>query len=206
MIRSIGAGVLCLLVTASLGCASHVESSWRDPGTTADSLRFRELIVVAMAREGAMRRAAEDALVQSLRESPRGQSGELRITPSYEVLDQSELSDVKRARAKVEAKGYDGAVIVSFVSAQERLSVDPAMHTGMWGYYGRRGMIYDPGSVRSDTIVRIQTNIYRVADGKLLWSGVSRTMNPRNVDSLANDVFRDVVGSLRDEGLLPPAK
>jgi hypothetical protein len=72
----------------------------------------------------------------------------------------------------------------------------------MWGYYGRRGVIYDPGSVRSDTIVRIQTNIYRIHDGKLLWSGVSRTMNPRNVEGLAKDVFRDVVGGLRDDGLL----
>jgi hypothetical protein len=194
--------LLALWVSGSLACASHVESAWRDPGTTADSLRFRELLVVAMAREGAMRRAAEDALVNSLRQSSRGQSGELSVTPSYQVLEQSELSDVARARAKVEAKGYDGAVIVSFVSSQERISVDPGMAAPMWGYYGRHGMIYDPGSVRSDTIVRIQTNIYRVADGKLLWSGVSRTMNPRSVQSLANDVFKDVVGALREEGLL----
>jgi hypothetical protein len=202
MIRSVTAWLLCLLASVSLGCASNVESSWKDPATTADSLRFRQLIVIAMANEGAMRRAAEDALVAELRKSPRGMSGELSVTPSYEVLDQADLADVKSARAKVEAKGYDGAVITSFVSSQERLSVDPSMHTAMWGYYGRRGVIYDPGSVRSDTIVRIQTNIYRVHDGKLLWSGVSRTMNPRNVEGLAKDVFRDVIGGLRDDGLL----
>jgi hypothetical protein len=205
MSRSASCGILGLVLAGSLACASQVETSWRDPSTTADSLRFHKLLVVAMAQEGAMRRSAEDALVRALSEAPRVQSGQLQVTPSYEVLEQAELGDVDRARAKVEAQGYDGMVITSFVSSEERVSVDPGSYAPMWGYYGRRGVLYDPGSVRSDTIIRVQTNIYSVADGKLLWSGVSRTMNPRSVESLAKDVFRDVVGTLRKQGLLPPA-
>ena len=193
------------LTAVLLACAtSHVEDVWRDPGTTADSLRFRELLVVAMVKDGALRRTAEDELVRALQEGERSKSGAMLITPSYQVLDAADLDDVSSARKKVEAKGFDGAVLVSMVSAQERVTVDPAAYAPMWGYYGRRGMIYDPGSVRSDTIVRIQTNIYSVAQGKLLWSGVSRTMNPRNVQHLVSDVVKDVVGELRKEGLLPP--
>jgi hypothetical protein len=192
-----------MLAALLLACAtSHVEDAWRDPGTTAESLRFRQLLVVALAKDGALRRSAEDELVRALQEGPRSKSGEMSITPSYQVLEPSDLEDVASARKKVEAKGYDGAALVSFVSAQDRITVDPAMQTPMWGYYGRRGMIYDPGSVRSDTIVRIQTNIYSVQQGKLLWSGVSRTMNPRNVKHLAGDVVKDVAAALRDEGLL----
>ena len=202
MSRSACAGILAALAAVFVACASHVESYWRDPATTAQSLQFREVLVIAMARDGAMRRAAEDELVRALEKGARARASQMLVTPSYLVLDQTDLADVKRARSKVEAKGYDGAILVSFVSAQERVTVDPPMQTPMWGYYGRRGMIYDPGSVRSDTIVRIQTNIYSVSEGKLLWSGVSKTMNPSNVKSLVADVVRDVAGTLRKQGLL----
>jgi hypothetical protein len=187
------------------GCANSLESSWRDPATTADSLHFHKILVVAMTRDGGMRRSAEDQLVRALQESPRAKSGELTVTPSYVEVPDAKLGDVEKARATVEARGYDGVVMLTPLSAQQKITVDPPMYTPMWGYYGRAGMLYDPGSVRSDTIVRVQTNIYSVKDGKLLWSGTSRTTNPRNVERLVENVVRDVVHALRDQGLLPPA-
>ena len=187
------------------GCANSLESSWRDPATNADSLHFHKILVVAMTRDGGMRRSAEDQLVRALQESPRAKSGELTVTPSYVEVPDAKLGDVEKARATVEARGYDGVVMLTPLSAQQKITVDPPMYTPMWGYYGRAGMLYDPGSVRSDTIVRVQTNIYSVKDGKLLWSGTSRTTNPRNVERLVENVVRDVVHALRDQGLLPPA-
>jgi len=204
--RSTGLVAWGLLAVALAGCASSLESSWKDPSTTAESLHFRKILVVAMARDGSMRRAAEDQLVRALQEGPRGKAGELTAVPSYVELPDAKLGDADGTRELVEARGYDGMIMLSILSAQQKLSVDPPMYTPMWGYYGRAGMLYDPGSVRSDTIVRVQTNIYSVASGKLLWSGVSRTTNPRNVEHLVNDVVRDDVHALRDQGLLPPKK
>lgn len=202
MSRCIGLLFCALLCPALLGCASALESSWRDPATTADSLRFKNVLVVAMARDGSTRRAAEDDLAQALEAGPRGQAGQLSATQSYLVMEDSQLGDADRTRVMVNAKGYDGLVLLSVLPSQQRISVDPPMHTPMWGYYGRVGMVYDPGTVRSDTIVRIQTNIYSVSDGKLLWSGISRTTNPRDVHSVIEDVVRDVGHALREQGLL----
>jgi hypothetical protein len=189
-------------MSALLGCAGALESSWRDPATTADSLRFKQILVVAMARDGSIRRAAEDDLARALEAGPRGQAGELKATPSYQVMDDSQLGDAEKTRVMVNAKGYDGLVLLSVLPSQQRITVDPPMHTPMWGYYGRVGMVYDPGTVRSDTIVRVETNIYSIDDGKLLWSGISRTTNPRDVHSVIEDVVRDVGHALRKEGLL----
>ena len=194
-----------LLLLAFAGCANSLESSWRDPATTADSLHFRKILVVAMTRDGGMRRSAEDQLAQALMESPRAKTGELSVTPSYVEVPDANLGDVEKARATVEARGYDGVVMLTPLSAQQKISVDPPMYTPMWGYYGRAGMLYDPGSVRTDTVVRVQTNIYSVKDGKLLWSGTSRTTNPGNVERLVKNVVRDVVHALREQALLPPA-
>lgn len=195
-----------LIATALFGCAtSQIETAWRDPGTTAKSLEFQKVIVVAMARDGVLRRKAEDELVLALQKGPKAQAGQMSVTPSYLVLDEKELASTDRARAKMKTEGFDGAVLVSFLSSQERLTVDtPAYPAGsMWGYYGRRGAFYDPVSVRSDTIVRIQTDIYSVSQDKLLWSAVSRTMNPSNVEGLMSGIADAVAAELRKEKLLP---
>lgn len=202
MSRSVCLLFFGLATSALLGCAGALESSWRDPGTTAESLRFKSILVVAMARDGTTRRAAEDDLARALESGPRGQAGKLSATQSYLVLEEADLGDAERTRVVVNAKGYDGLVLLSLLPSEQRISVDPPMHTPMWGYYGRVGMVYDPGTVRADTIVRVQTNIYSVSNGKLLWSGISRTTNPRDVHGVIDDIVRDVGHALREEGLL----
>jgi len=197
-------GIACLIGGLLFGCAaSHIESAWKDPSTTASSLEFRKLAVVAMVRDGALRRVAEDELVRALQAGARVQSGAMTVTPSYEFLDAANLADAAKAREQMKAGGYDGAVLVSFVSSEQKLSVEPAAYPGVWGYYGRVGAFYDPVSVRTDTIVRIQTDIFSLGSEKLLWTGVSRTSNPRNVERLIDDVARSVAAKLRKDGLLP---
>ena len=199
-------GILCLGASLTLGCATaQIESTWRDPAITPRSLEFEKVLVVAMAKDGVLRRKAEDELVLVLEKGPRAQAGRMSVTPSYLVLDENELSSTAHARERMRSEGFDGAILVSFVSSQERLTVETPSYPagGMWGYYGRPGAFYDPVSVRSDTIVRIQTDIYSVAEGKLLWSGVSRSMNPSNVEQLVAGVADAVAGKLRKDGLLP---
>lgn len=206
MHRRLFLGIPCLVAFVLIGCATaQIETSWRDPATTPRSLEFERVLVVAMARDGVLRRKAEDELVLVLQRSPRAQASAMTITPSYNVLDESEVRSTTRAREKMKAEGFDGAVLVSFLSAQEKITVEAGSYPagGMWGYYGRRGAFYDPVSVRSDTIVRIQTDIYSVEQEKLLWSGVSRSMNPSNVEGLVKGVADAVAAELREEGLLP---
>lgn len=206
MTRHARLGILCLGAGLVFGCATaQIESAWRDPATTPQSLEFKKVVVVAMARDGVLRRKAEDELVLVLQKGPKAQAGEMTVTPSYLVLDENELASTAHAREKMKSEGFDGAVLVSFVSSQEQITVSTPAYPagGMWGYYGRPGAFYDPVTVQSDTIVRIQTDIYSVEQGKLLWSGVSRSMNPSNVEKLVAGVADAVAGELRKEGLLP---
>jgi len=208
MIRHVLLGIPCLVASLFLGCATaQIESTWRDPATRPESLQFKKVVVVAMARDGALRRKAEDELVLVLQKGQRAQAGTMSVTPSYLVLEDRELASTTPAREKMKSQGFDGAVLVSFVSSQEQITVETPAYAypagGMWGYYGRPGAFYDPVSVRSDTIVRIQTDIYSVEQGKLLWSGVSRSMNPSNIEQLVAGVADAVAGKLRKEGLLP---
>lgn len=200
-----------ILLAASLGgCASsQIETAWVEPKATAQSFALKKVLIVALARDGAIRRSTEDALDRAISAGPRGESGDLVVEPSYLMLNDGELADVPAARKKVEAAGFDGAVVVRFVSSHQEVTVEPpAYGGGFWGGgygygYGGRVVMYDPGTVRTDTILKLQVSIYSLAEEKLLWSGVSRTLNPSDIDKLVDGVAEAVRDDLRDRGLAP---
>jgi hypothetical protein len=183
-------------------CAStSIENVWIAPEAKGRPLGLHKVAAIAMLEEGALRRVAEDELVRAIREG-RSEGSTVEAAPSYTVVDAATLEDTERTRAALAAAGFDGAVVLSVVDQRQRVTGTPSVSTG-WGYYGRWGMTYDTGSIRTDTIVRVQTSIYSVKDAKLLWSGTSRTYNPRDVADLVDDVARDVGRALRREGLIP---
>jgi hypothetical protein len=208
---SLRIGLTLALALSAVGCAtSKIESVWVEPTATQQSFtRLNKVLVVAMAKDGAIRRATEDAMDTAISSGPRGQSGQLVAHPSYTMLSEAELGNREAAKKKVEAAGYDGAVLMNFVSSQQKVTVTPpTYHGGFWGGYGRYGygggaMIYDPGSVRTDTIVKLQVSIYSLAEDKLLWSGVSRTLNPSEIQKLITGVTQAMAGDLKKRGLLP---
>jgi hypothetical protein len=194
------ASVLAIATAILTACASSVEDSWTDPSVAGRPLGFQNVAAVALLQEGAMRRVAEDELARAIETRSSAAGGAVQAVPSYTLLPAGELGDAERARARLAAAGFDGAVVVSVVDSQQRVSSSPGMGAVGWGG-PRAWMLYD-ANVRTDTIVRVQTNIYSVAEGKLVWSGTSRTLNPRDVRDLIDDVVRDVGRALRDQGLV----
>jgi hypothetical protein len=99
----------------------------------------------------------------------------------------------------------DGAVTVRLVSSEERKTWVPgsalAVGGGYWGYYGQ--LIYQPGHYRTDTVVRIETTLRDVPSGKLLWSGISESMNPPNVRQVIGEIAKAARADLAKQGLLP---
>jgi hypothetical protein len=78
----------------------------------------------------------------------------------------------------------------------------------MWSgpYYAYGGWpAYDPGYVRVDTYVRVETNVYSLPDDRLVWASASRTENPGSVRSLVSDTAKAVAKSMRSQGLVPAA-
>jgi hypothetical protein len=201
MRRTALAAAALLLLSA---CATaHVETSWKDPSAVPGDFAFRNVLVMVRVKDGTARRAGEDELVKFLLSGPRGKAGELTAEASYRLLEAGDLADGEKARAVVEARGFDGLLMMSFVSSQEKVTVQPPSYGTVWGYYGARSVVYDPGYVRTDTILRVETTIHRISDGKLLWTGISRALNPTGVSDLVRDVARSVGEELRAQGLIP---
>lgn len=190
------AGVLGSL----LGCAAtRIETQWKDPAATAQDLAFRRVIAIAQVEDGTTRRAAEDELVRALASGPRAQARGMQASPSYPLITTAELDDVAAMRAKVEAGGFDGAVVMRLIGTEERVTSMPGRYETMWG----RVVSYDPGYTVVDQIVRVETSLYSISQGRRLWSGVTRTLDPSDLPELVEEVARAIGRELEAQGLAP---
>ena len=201
-VRSCGALVAIMATVALSGCVStSIQHSWTAPD--AGPIEFSKTLVVFMDSDIATRRAAEDQLVRRI--------GADRAQPSYTIFPEADVSnaDESAARAKVRAEGFDGAVVLRLIAEDQRLSYSPGMaypsyYGGFYGFYGYGwGMAYSPGYLRSDTIVSVETNVYSLADDdKLIFSGVTETLNQTSVRNMVDEIADVVSRELRKQRLI----
>ena len=191
-----GAIILLLVVPAVLAAcgATRLKTSWRDP--TVREIRFDKIVAFVVAKDEALRRNGEQELCAQVKTTP--------CAPAFSVIPDNEVGDVDAVRRRVEAGGFDGAVVMRLAGRRVEQTYVPPSPAPMWGYYGRGwATAYDPGYVRQDELVDVETRIYSVKDAKLLWAGTTETVNPRDVRRTVREIADAVAAELRQEGLIP---
>ena len=178
----------CIVGLLIAACATtEILSTWKKPGV--ERLAFNKVVVVATVKDEALRRQTEDQLVAQMAPTP--------AVPSYSLVPAGATSEeLKEALKKTDC---DGAVVMNLKAVDKEATWVPG--AGGYGYWDW----YDPGYVRVDTYVRIETKIYRLPSEELLWAATSRTANPTSTRSLVNEVSTTLRSELRDEGLIAPA-
>jgi hypothetical protein len=74
---------------------------------------------------------------------------------------------------------------------------------GMYGYYhSSYAFVSSPGYIQENTIVKLETNVYDVGTEKLVWSGVSETLNPETAQDVANSVAFMLVDDMRKSNII----
>jgi hypothetical protein len=184
-----------LLSVFVAGCTStHIEQSWKSPDV--GRFNFKKILVVAPNPDGANRRAAEDTL--------KAQLTTVEVVQSYNLLvSKEDLSDKAKAGKIIKDNGFDGVIIMRMVSNDTEVNYMPgsypAAYGSMWGYWGNSYALapyyYDTGTITTDKIIGIETNVYDVASEKLVWSGVTKSTNPSNSQQLV----AETVGAIRKE-------
>jgi hypothetical protein len=214
MLRIARAAVAVPAVVALAACATTTyKSTWGNPDAKAASFAGKRVAAVVITKNESARRAAEDALARQI--TARGAVG----VPSYTLIPTDRAKDKEEAKAKLAAAGVEGIVAMRVVGKDKQLDYAPGMAVpvGYWGgpYYGAGwggywgygwGMAYDPGYLREDTIVTVETLVYSIPQNKLLWAGMSDTTNPSKVDSFVEQLSAGAAREMSKAGLLAGAK
>jgi hypothetical protein len=191
----------------TLACATTTfQSTWRSPEARPLKLSGKKVLAVFVNRNPTLRRRGEDAMVREI--SARGARG----VPSYTILSESEVRDPDTARKKAEELGFSGAVVMRIVGSETQYTYEPAYwgvphYRHFWGgYWGWGwGTVWEPGYLREDKIVKVETLVYSLEQDQLVWAGVSRTFNPSEIESFVSELATAISKQLTKEGLLAAA-
>jgi hypothetical protein len=191
--------ILSLLVAAFLiGCGSGttIQQSWRDPSYTIDSTKFTRFVVCALVKDESTRRVVEDEMVKR-------SNG--KAIASYNYFSTQELKGNEDVFTKrMMADGADGMIMMSLAAQRQEQTYVPGSYPsyyGSWsGYYGYAApMYYDPGYVRTDTYYNVEINMYDLKLNKLVWSGMTSTVNPSDARQMTNEVVDEILYKMKEE-------
>jgi hypothetical protein len=206
--------LLIALLGATLSACVNTSlvDKWKDPAYAGPVVH--KVLVVGVQHDQGRRRVWEDAMVAAL--AHRG----LQAEASYQIFpDQAPNPEALTAMANRD--GFDGVIATHLVTASQHIESYPGWGPG-WGYpgwgwaYGWPGPRWGwapwggpPGGyIESQYRVDYQTDIFTVdaAGGKLVWSGVTRSIDPSSIAHVTDEISHVLIPQLGRDGIVTAPK
>jgi hypothetical protein len=181
-----------ILVGLMTACAPStvLQKSWVDPSVNKTSVKpFTKILVFVAFKDDASKRIAEDKIVAQIKKAAGVQS--------YTYLKPTD-TDQAQVVEKLKKDGFDGVIMMRLKTVVKSQTYTPGTYYGGW--YGVR--YGSPGYVSVDQDFIVETNIYSLAEGKLLWSGTTSTLNPTKLDQTMDAIISTVKLDLQQKGLI----
>jgi hypothetical protein len=188
------------------GCAGgpKIVNVWEDP--SYDGPRFRNVLIVGIAKSDANARIFEDVFADRLA------GAGIAATPAYRVLPR----DVKAAKEEIEsvvaAKGIDAIFVTRVIDVDRQTSYSSgyttvypgtAYYHDFYGFYNYSWGVYaSPSYAYSYDVVRLETSVYETQDYDLVWTGMTETVDPKDVAKESVKLADLIMKELKTRGLL----
>jgi hypothetical protein len=204
MMKTSRIAVVLALFAFSLGASASTKvlNSEKSPAATGP-LQFKKVLALVVSQDVQARKTAEDELVKQM----KAREGVIAST----LLTSEELKDKEKAKAKIQASGCDGIVVMRLLDRRREnasawtISTNVIVYSSFWGFYDAlyAGPIsYSAGYTNTDLYIVLETRVYSLKDDALLWTGVTQTKNPDSLREMIEEVAKKVGGQLRKDGLL----
>jgi hypothetical protein len=200
-------GGFALFAAMAAGCAStSFVSAWKAPVEGPIEFDNKRVATVVVSADETTRRVGETELARII--SARGKA---QGVASYTLITGEQAKDKEGAKKKLQDAKIEGAVVMRVISSEQEISYSPGTswyapypyYGSFYGYWGYGWpMAYDPGYLRTDKVVMVETLVYSVAQDKLLWAGKSKTTNPSNIQKFVKDLADAAAKEMRKAGFI----
>lgn len=204
--RSRVVAVALLVLGIGLGCSStYFVSTWVDSSLEGPvSLAGKKVATFLLSNKESTRRIVEEVLAGEV--TSHGAEG----IPGFTLMSAAEAVDEEWVKEQLRAEGIEGAVIMRVIGKETETRYvpgstyhAPAHYSSMSGYWGPSWTtVHEPGYLETDVIVSVETLVYSVTQDKLLWAGVSETMNPSHAQSMIIELSAVAAKEMQKSGLL----
>jgi hypothetical protein len=193
--------IIAIALGATVAAKTKFSSVMQSPEAAKVSFSGKKIAALVIDKDDSLRVSGEESLVNEL--NARGMRG----VASYRIMPKEELRNTDNARGWYEKSDVQGVVALKVVSNDRYKTITPstwttAYYQDYWGYYGQSwGAVFTPGSERIDHFVSIETLIYSLPEGHLLWAGVSLTENVKTSAQVIAEVAKEAVKEMNKQGL-----
>jgi hypothetical protein len=194
--------LIALAATVAAGADNDFLSTWKAPGASPIDFTGRKVAAVLIADDTSVRVAAEEALAREV--TARGANG----IAAYRVIPKELLTDKDGAKAWFAKTKIDGLVILRVVATDTQKVYSSAMWVSgyygyAWDYWGYGwANVYPMGKAREQRVLTMETLLYDLSKGTPVWAAVTRTTDPRDVQSYVKRLASDIVKRLEKDGVV----
>ena len=212
--------LMALLWLLLPGCAasSSLTKVWKNPNLKGQ-IHFNKVVALAIHDDINVCRQAEDEMARQIGSN---------AVPAYSIL--SEPDRHGDLRGKLEAAGADGVVTMKLLDRRTENTYSPAdsygafyegdsprysfasgssgsggQSSGSSGDFSSGSTFGAAGYTYSNAIFTVETKIYSLKDGQVIWWAISQseTGNPQDVPHLIADIAKAIRVELEKEMLVP---
>ncbi|HEY6625727.1 MAG TPA: hypothetical protein VIZ21_02115 [Ignavibacteriaceae bacterium] len=189
-----------------ISCSStktDIIGEWQDDTYQKGNIQKVLVLGIVNKEKPLLRRNFEDGMARAFQE------GGINATPSMDHMPYDVATDSTTFEKYFKELQVDAVVVARLVAVDaERdykagylYTIPYNSYYGFYGYYNA-GIAYanSGGYLSQEVVVVLETNIYETANKKLIWSGVSETVEPDKASDVINSFGSELVGRLKSEG------
>jgi len=195
-------GVCIICVVASSCSTTKITSSWSEPNKTIVLNKLNKVLAVALLKNEANNRKAEDQIIERL-------NGKGVVSYSYLNTTFNKKNE-EAIRDKIKLDGFDGVVTIRLIDVDKErtytpghLSSYPLEYRTFSGYYYRTWNAYSiPGYYATTKTYTIETNVFSIKEDKIIWTGLTQTIDPNGVNKMTAAVVKEVFKKMKNDGFI----
>lgn len=198
--------ILSILITSLISCSStktDIIGEWQDDAYEKGNIKKVLVLGIVNKEKPLLRRSFEDGMASAF------QDGGITATPSMDHMPYEVAIDSTTFEKYFKELEIDAVVISRLVAVDANrdykagylYTIPYNSYYGFYGYYNA-GIAYanSAGYLSQEVVVVLETNIYETTNKKLIWSGVSETVEPDKASDVINSFGSELVSRLKTEG------
>jgi hypothetical protein len=191
-----------------LSCNStQIISSYKNEKVAAKDYKKILVLGIFQQKERALRQEAETQLVTRLKDEGYNAIAAMDDfgPKAFEKVAEDQLT------GKLKTSGYDAVITTALLDKSKEENYQPGTSRlqPVGVYYNRFGRyystvydrVYTPGYYTTSTDYFLESNLYDIKSGNLIYSIQTKSYDPSSASSLASDNSKKVVQDLKDKGV-----
>ena len=173
-----------------------------------DKEPYDDILILAVADKKGNRIDAEDFYVKKLSEAG------INAIPSYDILPKTEEITKESIGAAIDGLQLDAAIVMFATGITTEEYFIPARRFGVYSGYGyghaHYGSFYNyyphaytyvwvPGYDNTHHVITLETSLFDLETGKMVWSGQSNTFAPDSVDDVIKNITELTIKEMKNK-------